>query len=161
MSSRDVTPVIVPGLRVSRILYQRSLRGNTARVRAPCDLSAHEMARVFIVKSVRYRPWVGTALLFLLTLPFCPWMWKDWTDSYFPYSGMVVEKGVDHHYFAEGTDAYIVVEDSHGIRTKKYVSQYTSAFIEVGSFVMKKKGFRALPLRPGQIDPRTLSLPAK
>ena len=116
--------------------------------------------RLIIIRSVRYHPWVGTTILFLLILPFCPWIWRGLTDSYFPYSGTVVEKGIEHH-FAELSDDYIVVEDSHGVRTKKYVNEYASVIVELGSFVVKQKGFRKLPLRPGQIDPRDLPRPVQ
>lgn len=94
------------------------------------------------------------ALIFLLSLPFCPWMWKPLTDSYFPYSGTVVEKGIEHHYFAESRDDYIIIQDANSSRTKKYLTEYESAFVDLGSFVVKEKGFGHLPLRPGQLDPR-------
>jgi hypothetical protein len=102
------------------------------------------------------------AVLFLLgflTMLFCPWMWRSLPDAYFPYSGQVVDKGTEYHLFLTGEnhwDNYIIVQQSDGTRSKKYLGDYAYAIIETGTYVVKKKGFREVPLRPGQTDPREL-----
>jgi hypothetical protein len=109
-----------------------------------------------IVRRSRFA--LGTLALFFLTIPFCPWIWKEVPDSYFAYSGLVVEKGTEHHPFAgEGWANYIVVEDSRGVRTKKYLSDSEYALVEKGTPVVKKRGFGEFPLRSGQLTPAELS----
>jgi hypothetical protein len=115
--------------------------------------------RLLIVRSVRFNTTVATVIVFVLTTALCPWMWKSLPDGYFPYSGTVVDKGEEFHLFIAGEnhwDNYIVVEDSHGRREKKYVGDYAHAIVQVGTFVVKKRGFSEIPLRPGQTDPRDI-----
>jgi hypothetical protein len=113
--------------------------------------------KLFIVRSITYRSGLAVAILLLITLPFCPWMWKSVPDAYFPYSGTVVDKGMEFHLFFDGDNHftnYIVVEDLQGVRKKKYVGDSVFAIVQLGSFVVKKKGLGELPLRAGQLDPR-------
>jgi hypothetical protein len=90
---------------------------------------------------------------------FCPWMWRSLPDGYFPYSGQVVDKGIEFHLFFTGEnhwDNYIIVQESDGTRRKKYLGDYAYAIVQTGTYVVKKKGFREIPLSPGQTDPREL-----
>ena len=128
--------------------FDTQVRGST---------SAVMVSRIVVARSVKYRSGVAVAILFLVTLPFCPWMWKSVPDGYFPYSGTVVDKGMEHHFFFDGDNhfnRYIIIQDLHGIHKKKYVSDSVYAIVQVGTFVVKKKGLGEMPLRPGEIDPR-------
>jgi hypothetical protein len=69
-------------------------------------------------------------------------------------SGVVVAKG-DYMWVPwRDVDWYIVLEDSQGHRTKRYVSAYGYAYCDIGSYVEKKKGFGEYPRRPGDLTPR-------
>jgi hypothetical protein len=112
-----------------------------------------------IIKMVTFRSGAVLFILGLLTILFCPWMWKSLPDGYFPYSGQVVDKGMEHHLFLTGEnhwDNYIIVRNSDGTKKKKYLSDYPYAIVQTGTYVVKKKGFGEIPLRPGQKDPREL-----
>lgn len=62
----------------------------------------------------------------------CPWFWKELPDSYFPYSGIVVEKGNEIHFITGENHfyRYIIVEDEHGRRITKYLRDYEHARVE-------------------------------
>ncbi len=105
-----------------------------------------------IIRSVRYRAWVGTTIVFLITLPF--WLGKPFLDSYVAYSGTVVDRGTAYDILSGEEDSYIVIEDSRGVRTRRYVTDLTDALLPVGSFVVKKRGFGEVPLRPDRPNPR-------
>jgi len=112
-----------------------------------------------IIKTVTFRSGAVLLILGLLTIPFCPWMWKSLPDGYFPYSGQVIDKGMEHHLFFTGEnhwDNYIIVQEADGTRKKKYLGDYAYAVVQAGTYVVKKKGFREIPLRIGQKDPREL-----
>jgi len=116
-------------------------------------------AKPVIIRRATFRSGAVLVILGLLTIPFCPWMWKSLPDGYFPYSGQVIDKGVEHHLFFTGEnhwDNYIIVQGSDGTKKKKYLSDYPYAIVQIGTYVVKKKGFGEIPLRPGQIDPREL-----
>jgi hypothetical protein len=84
-------------------------------------------------------------------------MWKSLPDGYFPYSGQVVYKGTEYHLFFTGEnhwDKYIILQDSDGTRRKKYLDDFSYAIVQTGTYVIKRKGFREIPLRPGEKDPR-------
>jgi hypothetical protein len=97
--------------------------------------------RMVILKSVKLSPWMGTAIVFLATLPF--WMWRPIRDSYFPYSGTVVGEGMQYDILSGEEDSYIIVKDARGVGTKRFVS--SRARLHVGCFVVKKGGFREPP----------------
>ena len=105
---------------------------------------------------------LGMAVALCVIVALCPWIWKGALDAYFPYSGMVVDKGSEFHIlnlFAEGGnwwEYYIIVENQHGKRAKKYVSGVTYIWVDKGTFVVKKRGFGEMPLRPGQKTPGEL-----
>lgn len=109
------------------------------------------------IHSTRLRSlaWYVTALL--LVLWFCPWRWKGFLDAYFPYSGVVVEKGIDQNFLLlGGRGRYIVIQDEAGHSTKKYVGYYGYAFAHIGTFVVKKKGFGEYPFPPDEKHPSEL-----
>lgn len=83
----------------------------------------------------------------------CPWLWQGYRDAYVGYSGTVVEKGDYLWVPFRGVDWYIVLEDSKGHRTKRYVSAYGAAYCHVGDYVVKKKGFGEFPKPPGALTP--------
>lgn len=117
------------------------------------------MGHRVLFKSVRLGPKATTLVLFGVSLFFCPWIWKPLPDGYFGFSGVVVEKGTEHHVFTAGRrtgDTYIVIQRPDGKRGKKYVSDFAYAIISPGTFVVKRRGFRELPLRPDQTDPRDI-----
>jgi hypothetical protein len=116
-------------------------------------------AKKVVIKIVAFRSSALLVLLGLLTMLFCPWMWRSLPDGYFPYSGQVVDKGIEFHLFFTGEnhwDNYIIVQESDGTRRKKYLGDYAYAIVQTGTYVVKKKGFREIPLSPGQTDPREL-----
>jgi|SRR6266853_5519057 len=86
----------------------------------------------------------------------CPWLWKAIPDEYFPYSGVVVEKGIDSSLGLAGWGRYIIIQDAQGERIKKYLNRYGYGFVRVGTFVVKKKGLNEYPLPPGQMSPSEL-----
>lgn len=92
---------------------------------------------------------LGWLIPFLLFFFLCPWGLKNLSDYYFPYSGVVVEKGYDIAWAGR----HIIIEDTQGRRSKKYVDPYGFAFAKVGTFVVKQKGFGKYPLPPGQKSP--------
>ena len=92
---------------------------------------------------------LGWLIPFLLFFFFCPWGLKSFSDYYFPYSGVVVDKGCDIAWAGR----YILIEDTQGRRSKKYVDPYGYAFARVGTFVVKQKGFGRYPLPPGEESP--------
>lgn len=93
---------------------------------------------------------LGWLIPFLLVFFFLsPWGLKSFSDYYFPYSGVVVEKGYDIAW----RDRYIIIEDTQGRRSKKYVDPYGYAYARVGTFVVKQKGFGKYPLPPGEESP--------
>jgi len=50
-------------------------------------------------------------------------------------------------------DWYIILEDSNGYRTKRYVGAVGYAYCEIGSYVVKKKGLGEYPRKPGDLTP--------
>jgi hypothetical protein len=100
---------------------------------------------------LRSATWYLTAAAVVLAL--CPWLWKGIPDAYFPYAGVVVEKGVDSYLGLGGWGLYIVIQDEHGKRSKKYVNHYGYAFAKVGTYVVKKRGLKEYPLPPGEKPP--------
>jgi len=109
--------------------------------------------RKLVVRTVSYRAWVATTILFLLILPFSQ-LGKSILDRYVSYSGTVVDEGFHYDYLGGESDAYVVIQDSRGVCTKRYVSLATLARVQLSSYVEKKRGFGETPLRPGQKDPR-------
>jgi hypothetical protein len=94
--------------------------------------------------------WHSASLILLLALFFlCPWGWKAVSDHYFPYSGVVVERGCDLLWYGR----YIVIEDATGKRSKKYVDPYGYAYVRVGMAIIKERGFGKHPLPAGQKPP--------
>jgi len=106
----------------------------------------------FLPRNLKLRTcsWVGTIALVLV---FCPWLSKGVWDAYVGYSGKVVAKGNYLWVPFRGVDWYIILEDSSGHRTKRYVNAYGYAYCDLGSFVVKKKGFGKFPRRPGELRP--------
>ncbi|HET9285261.1 MAG TPA: hypothetical protein VFR24_25190 [Candidatus Angelobacter sp.] len=106
------------------------------------------MASFFRYPKLRVIAWylMGAAVILAL----CPWLWKDIPDAYFPYSGIVVDKGTDSLLGVGGWARYIVIQDAEGKRSKKYVDAYGYAFARTGMFVEKKRGFGKYPLAPGE-----------
>lgn len=104
-------------------------------------------------RSTRWRSviWYLSAALVILAL--CPWLWKGIPDAYFPYAGVVVEKGVDSYFGVGGWGRYVIIQDAQGRRSKKYVNYYGYAFAKVGTYVVKKRGFKEYPLPPGEKPP--------
>ncbi len=88
-----------------------------------------------------------------IVLWLCPGLWKSIPDEYFPYSGVVVEKGRDSCLLGlGGWSRYVIIQDAHGEKTRKYVNRYGYAFVRVGTFVVKKKGLNEYPLSPGEMS---------
>jgi len=114
-------------------------------------------SRRITFRSVRYRPWVGMAILFLISLPFTQ-TGKSIRDSYVAYSGTVVDKGFSYDILAGESDPYLVIQDLHGTRTKRYVTLYTHAITDIGTYVEKQRGFKRPPRSRGWQDPRDTSL---
>ena len=84
----------------------------------------------------------------------CPWLWQSARDAYVGYSGVVVAKGDYMWVPFRDVDWYILLEDSPGHRTKRYVSAYGYAYSDIGSYVVKKRGFGEYPRKPGDLRPR-------
>jgi hypothetical protein len=115
--------------------------------------------RIIIQRSAKAYSGVALAIVLLLSGVCFPWLWKSLPDAYFPYSGTIVAKGSEDHNWLTGTmtlDYYIIVEDSRNIRTKKYVTAQQQALVQIGTYVVKKRGFGEWPLSPGQKDPREI-----
>lgn len=83
----------------------------------------------------------------------CPWLWQGVRDAYVGYSGTVVAKGNYLWVPFRGMDWYIILEDSHGHRTKRYVGALGYVYCDVGNFVVKKTGFGEFPRKPGELTP--------
>lgn len=102
-------------------------------------------------------PWFRSVVWYLVAaaviLALCPWLWKGIPDAYFPYAGVVVEKGTDSFLGLGGWGRYLVIQDEQGRRSKKYVGYYGYAFAKVGTFVVKKRGLGEYPLPPGEKPP--------
>ena len=116
------------------------------------------MQRVFIwIRSSRTasRAGISLALTALLTLPFTFHVYKAWWDYYFPYSGVVIDKGWEPHLVG-GFERYLILNDDRGRPFRKYVGYYGHAFTHVGTFVVKRKGFGNYPLSPGEKTPAEL-----
>jgi hypothetical protein len=122
------------------------------------------MARKVLILRSAIRPLesrVGLAVALCVLIALSPWIWKGALDAYFPYSGTVVDKGSEFHLLnllCEDSSwvYYIIVENDHGVRTKKYVSDVGYIWVDKGTFVVKKRGFGEMPLRPGQKTPGEL-----
>jgi hypothetical protein len=92
-----------------------------------------------------------------IVLLFCPWLWQSMIDGYVSYSGVVVDKGIEHHILGvRGSERYIILRDEKGITSKRYVEHYGYAFTQVGKFVVKKRGLSEYPRRPGERTPGEL-----
>lgn len=85
-----------------------------------------------------------------------PWLWQSARDAYVGYSGVVVAKGDYLWVPFRGVDWYIVLEDPQGHRTKRYVNAYGYAYSDIGSYVVKKRGFGEYPRKPGDFTPREI-----
>lgn len=109
------------------------------------------MSIFFRYPRLRTTAWylIGATVILVL----CPWLWKDIPDAYFPYSGVVVDKGEDSLLGVGGWARYIVIQDAEGRRSKKYVDAYGYAFARRGTFVEKRRGFGKYPLAPGEKRP--------
>jgi hypothetical protein len=93
----------------------------------------------------------------VLVLVLCPWLWQGWIDSYLPYSGTVVDKGIERHLLAvRGDPKYILLRDGSGAIEKRYVGDYGYAFTHIGTYVVKKKGFSEYPHGPNEKTPGEL-----
>jgi hypothetical protein len=104
-----------------------------------------------------YRRGIPTLALVLVSLPFTIHIWKGWWDAYSAYSGIVVEKGVEFRLLGwSHFNEFLILKDSQGKSSKKYISDYGYAFAHVGTFVIKKKGFGEYPRQPGEKTPREL-----
>lgn len=117
------------------------------------------MAQRVILKSLRLGPKTAIAVISSVGLLFCPWIWKPLPDGYFSYSGIVIEKGTEHHFLSTRRrtgNSYVVLQAPDGTRVKKYVSDFAYAIVRPGTFVAKKRGLHELPLRPDQTDPREI-----
>lgn len=115
--------------------------------------------RIVIQRSAKSYSGLALAVVLLLSGVCFPWLWKGLPDAYFPYSGTIVAKGSEDHNWLTGDmslDYYIVVEDSRHVRTKKYVTDNVQALVQIGAYVVKKRGFGQWPLSPGQRDPREI-----
>ncbi len=93
------------------------------------------------------------AVMVAAVLVVCPWLWQGARDAYVGYSGVVVAKGDYLWVSLRGVDWYIILEDSKGHRTKRYVSADGYAYCDIGSYVVKKRGFGAYPRKPGDLTP--------
>jgi hypothetical protein len=92
-----------------------------------------------------------------IVLLFCPWLWQSMIDGYVSYSGVVVDKGIEHHILdVRGNERYIMIRNEKGDISKRYVEHYGYAFTQVGTFVVKKRGFSEYPRRPGERTPGEL-----
>ncbi|HXN21798.1 MAG TPA: hypothetical protein VOA41_03530 [Candidatus Dormibacteraeota bacterium] len=100
------------------------------------------------------RRFFSYALMIAVLLAVRPWLWQGVRDAYVGYSGTVVAKG-DYLWIPfRGPDWYIILQDSHGRRTKRYVSAIGYGYCNVGSYVVKKKGLGEFPRTPGDLTPR-------
>jgi hypothetical protein len=104
------------------------------------------MNKQFVVK--------GPLVLVLLVL----WAVVSWlnihdyaaADLAGAYAGKVVAEGTDYHPF--GTPRrhrYILIEDSLGKRTKRYVDENGYLSVKVGEYVVKRAGLGQIPRVPG------------
>jgi hypothetical protein len=98
------------------------------------------------------RPFRYAAMTAVL-VALCPWLWQGVRDSYVGYSGTVVAKGNYLWVPLRGLDWYIILEDSSGHRTKRYVGALGYAYCDVGSYVVKKQGLGEYPRKPGDLTP--------
>jgi hypothetical protein len=93
------------------------------------------------------------AVMVAAVLIVCPWLLQGVRDSYVGYSGIVVAKGDYMWVPFRGVDWYIILEDSQGRRTKRYVSAYGYAYCDIGSYVVKKRVFGEYPRKPVDLTP--------
>ena len=93
------------------------------------------------------------AAITAVLLAVCPWLWQGCRDAYVGYSGTVVAKGNYLWVPLRGIDRYIILEDTKGQRTKRYVSALGYAYSDLGSYVVKKKGLGEFPRKPGDLTP--------
>ena len=93
------------------------------------------------------------AAMTAVLLGVCPWLWQGCRDAYVGYSGIVVEKGNYLWVPLRGVDRYIILEDSNGHWTKRYVGALGYVYSNVGSYVVKKKGLGEYPRKPGDLTP--------
>lgn len=106
----------------------------------------------FIQRFLNNRVFQYAAMTAVL-LGVCPWLWQGARDAYVGYSGTVVAKGNYLWVPLRGIDRYIILEDSNGHRTKRYVSALGYVYSDVGSYVVKKKGLSEFPRKPGDLTP--------
>lgn len=77
-------------------------------------------------------------------------------DYYSAYSGVIVSRGEEVNLFCEtcAPEQYIVLEDAHGMRSRRYVGTINGSLdgghLETGRFVVKEKGFGHFPHEPGR-----------
>jgi hypothetical protein len=93
------------------------------------------------------------AAMTAVLLAICPWLWQGVRDAYVGYSGTVVAKGNYLWVPLRGIDRYIILEDSNGYRTRRYVGALGYVYCDVGSYIVKKKGFGEFPRKPGDLTP--------
>lgn len=94
------------------------------------------------------------ALIILLFGRGCMMEAKRFVDLRAGYSGTVVGRGADDNWFDDWLYWYLIIEDSAGVRTKRYVLIDSSIECAVGDTVIKERGIRHPPVVPGK---RTLT----
>jgi hypothetical protein len=75
--------------------------------------------------------------------------WGD-ADLKAAYAGTVVSEGTDYHIIGHPSkNRYIVIQDSTGKRTKRYVDENGYMSVKVGTYVVKRAGWGEIPRVPG------------
>ena len=121
----------------------------------PIALAADKIDRVLNATARNWgRKFLLNGVVVAGVLLVCPWLWQSARDAYIGYSGVVVDKGNYMWIPFRGPDWYIVLEDSQGHRTRRYVNAYGYAYSDIGSYVVKKRGLGEYPRRPGDLTPR-------
>jgi hypothetical protein len=95
----------------------------------------------------------GILLLFFFMARGSFRMTKGFSDRYAEYSGIVVSKGQEYDPIAEpgmSGDYFLIIRDSEGHDTKRYVGLNGYIDCQVGEYVLKKKGLRQSPIAPGK-----------
>lgn len=109
----------------------------------------HVKMRLWRISRDSIRWYAGTWILLLILFFVCPWGWKSLSDQYFPYAGIVVNRGYDVGWYGR----YIVIEDAQGKKSQKYVDPYSYAYVRVGTPVIKERGFGKHALPVGEKPP--------
>jgi hypothetical protein len=76
-------------------------------------------------------------------------------DRHASYQGIVVARGKVYHWIVPPffREHYIVIRDSSGAESRRYVSVTEYLMADPGTLVEKPPGFSALVRRPGQLTP--------